>query len=430
MQNAIARAFHGRFHYAWIVAGITFLVLLMTAGSRSTSGLLIVPLEAEFGWARGSISIAIAINIFLFGFLGPFAAALIERYGIRAVVMASLAGLIAAIAGSALMTELSHMFVLWGFVVGTCTGMTSLVVGAVVANRWFTTRRGLVMGLLTASNATGQIVFLPALAAVLEAHGWRFVAYSLAGVMALVLLLVFVFLRDRPDDIGLPAYGDDVVKPPPTTRQNPLANAFGVLRNCVRSKDFWLLFASFFVCGLSTNGLIAVHLIPACFDAGIPMVQAAWLLFVMGLFDFVGTVGAGYLTDRFDPRKLLFFFYGFRGLSLLLLPFTDFSFYGLAIFAAFYGLDWIATAPPTMRLCNEIWGQGKGPIAFGWLVTGHQIGGATAAMGAGLLRDDLGSYFVPFLIAGAACLVTAIYVLGVGNSKDRIEGGRPVPAQA
>ncbi len=375
-------------HYAWIVAGVTFLTLLVAAGLRATPGVLIVPLETEFGWSRATISFAIGVNIFLYGLIGPFAAAVMDRFGLRRTMLAALICIAAGVALTPLMTRSWQLILLWGVVVGTGSGATALVLGATVVARWFATRRGLVIGVLTASTATGQLIFLPALASLVENYGWRTVSLTVAGVALALVPVVALLMRDRPRDIGLAPYGAaDNRQSVAVARGNPAATAVLALRDGLRSRDFWLLAGSFFICGASTNGLIGTHLIPACLDHGIPQVTSATLLAAMGVFDLVGTTLSGWLSDRWSNRGLLAWYYGLRGLSLIYLPFAfDLSFYGLSLFAVFYGLDWIATVPPTVRLAARIFGTDRGPIMFGWIAAAHQLGAALAAFAAGALR--------------------------------------------
>jgi sugar phosphate permease len=407
----------GALHYAWIVAGLTFLVLLATAGVRSAPGVLIVPLEREFGWGRATISLAVSVNLVLYGLIGPFAAALMERLGVRRTMLCSLAVVALGVALTTRMSAPWQLLLLWGVVVGGGTGMTALVLGATVVNRWFVTHRGLVLGVLTASTATGQLVFLPVLAAVVERFGWRPAALLVAGVALVALPLIALLMRERPSDLGLRPYG---ARPgeeePPAPAANPVAAALGALRDGLRSRDFWLLAGSFFVCGASTNGLIGTHLIPACLDYGIPEVRAAGLLAAMGLFDLVGTTASGWLSDRRDNRVLLCWYYGLRGLALVFLPYgLGTAAWGLPVFAVVYGLDWIATVPPTVRLTADAFGKARAGIMFGWVVAAHQLGAASAALGAGAIRSWLGDYQRAFLLSGALCLVTAAFVLQIGR---------------
>ena len=420
----------GKLHYAWVVAAITFLTLLAAAGVRATPGVLIVPLENEFGWSRATISFAVGINIFLYGLIGPFAAAVMDRFGLRRTMLAALALIAAGVALTPLMTQPWQLVLLWGVVVGTGSGTTALVLGATVASRWFAVRRGLVMGVLTASTATGQLVFLPFLASIAVNHGWRMVSLVVAGVAAAMIPVVALLMRDRPGDVGLVPYGAEPgVVPPAAARGNPAITALLALRDGLRSRDFWLLAGSFFICGASTNGLIGTHLIPACIDHGIAEVTGATLLAAMGIFDFVGTTLSGWLSDRWSNRALLAWYYGLRGLSLIYLPFAfDASFYGLPLFAMFYGLDWIATVPPTVRLTAQIFGSARGPIMFGWIAAAHQLGAAIAAFGAGALRTALGTYLEAFMLAGLMCLGAALMVLFIGRTgRQRLPA--PVPAE-
>jgi sugar phosphate permease len=404
-----------RIHYAWVVAAVTFGVLLTAAGIRSTPSVLIVPLEAEFGWSRATISLAVAVNIFLYGLAGPFAAAILERFGLRRTIVVSLAIIATGVGLTPLMRQSWQLIGLWGFVVGSGTGVTALVLGATVAARWFHKRRGLVMGVLTASTATGQLVFLPLLAHLAEAYGWRAVSLTIAGVAAAMILPVALLMRDRPADIGLPPYGATKLAPPPPLLPNPAMRALLALREASRNRNFWLLSGSFFICGASTNGLIGTHLIPACIDHGIPEVAAAGLLAAMGIFDFFGTTLSGWLSDRYDSRLLLAWYYGLRGLSLLFLPFAFHdTVFGLSAFAVFYGLDWIATVPPTVRLTAQTFGEESVAIYFGWIAASHQLGAAFAAWGAGYLRVATGDYLSAFMSAGALCLVASVMVTFVG----------------
>jgi MFS family permease len=417
MQAALARWVGPRFHYGWIVVALVFLTLLASAGVRATPGVLIVPLEQSFGWDRATISVALSLSLFLFGFMGPFAGAAMQTLGVRKTVLAALSLLVVAVAGSAFMTSAWQLILTWGLLVGVGTGCMAQVLSATIANRWFAERRGLVIGMLAASTATGQLVFLPMLAHVVETMGWRPVVYIVAAAAAIVIPLVYFLLPERPGAIGLNAYGAKVADAPVApTGKNPLVTAFTVLGRGVRSRDFWFLCGGFFVCGLSTNGLIGSHLIAACFDQGIPEVRAAGLLAMMGVLDLFGTTMSGWLSDRWSNRWLLFWYYGLRGLSLVYLPYSGFTFYGLSLFALFYGLDWLATVPPTVRLVNDIFGKQDAPILFGWIFTAHQVGAATAAFGAGLVRTELDSYLVAFLTAGLACGAAAVMSLMIGRS--------------
>lgn len=412
-------------HYGWAVVGVTFLTMLVSAGAVGAPGVLLLPLQREFGWSTADISIALAIRLLLFGLMGPFAAALINRYGVKRMVLSSLSLVSGGLLLSLAMREVWQLILLWGFVVGFGTGLTAMVLGATVATRWFSRRRGLVIGLLTASSATGQLVFMPLLSLLTEQMGWRVALALLCGLLWLAALTVLALMRDRPSDLGLAAYGEEgaaTVPPPPAG--SVVAAALGALRDASKTRVFWVLFATFFICGASTNGLIQTHLIPLCVDFGVPEVRAASLLALMGVFDFVGTVASGWLSDRYDNRWLLFWYYGLRGLSLLFLPYSDFTLYGLSLFAVFYGLDWIATVPPTVRLTAERFGRERANLVFGWVFAGHQIGAACAAFGAGYARSTLDSYLPAFFIAGLLCLGAALLVPTLG----RAPAARPAPA--
>ncbi|MCJ2107907.1 MFS transporter [Methylobacterium sp. E-041] len=410
LSGALARALTRRgVHYGWVSAAVTFLTMLVTAGAVGAPGVLILPLQMEFGWDTASISSALAIRLVLFGLMGPFAAALMNRYGPRRIVLAALALIASGLLASLAMTQLWQLILLWGIVVGVGTGLTALVLGATVATRWFSHRRGLVVGLLTASSATGQLIVLPILAALTEALGWRAALLTVCSLLGLAALFVFLLLRDRPEDVGLLPYGETAANAAPP--RGPAVGAIAALREAARTRVFWVLFLTFFICGASANGLIQTHFIPLCADYGLRPVQAASVLAGMGVFDFVGTVASGWLSDRYDNRWLLFWYYGLRGLSLLCLPFSDFSFAGLSLFAVFYGLDWIATVPPTVKLAAQRFGRERANVVFGWVFAGHQLGAATAAFGAGLSRTELQSYLPAFFAAGALCLVASALIL-------------------
>ena len=422
LSSALARH---NIHYGWVMVGVTFLTALITAGTVGAPGVFIVPLQKEFGWTTAEISSALSIRFVLFGLMAPFAAALMNRYGLRNVTLSALLIVASALVASLAMTKVWHLILLWGVVIGVGTGMTALVLGATIAARWFNARRGLVVGIMTASVATGQLVFLPMLAAITERMGWRTALSLMCVMLALAAFAVLMLMRDRPSDVGLRPFGDVGTEPlpaPPPSTAPIMAAALGTLGDAARTRVFWILFATFFICGASTNGLVQVHLIPMCLDLGIPQVEAASLLAAMGVFDFFGTIASGWLSDRFDNRWLLFWYYGLRGLSLLALPFTDFSFYGLSLFAMFYGLDWIATVPPTVRLTTQRFGTEHANLVFGWVFAGHQIGAAFAAFGAGLSRTVLSTYLPAFFIAGALCVVAAGIVLAISRVP------KPVPA--
>jgi sugar phosphate permease len=401
-------------HYAWVVAAVTFVILLVTAGVRATPGVLMVSLEGEFGWTRAAISSAVAINIALFGLIGPFAASVMDRFGVRRVILAALALLSVSVALTTRMQALWHLTLLWGVLVGTGTGVTSMVLAAIIANRWFDERRGLVLGALSAANATGQLIFLPSLASQVASHGWRSAAMLVAAAAAIVFVIVLIFMRDRPEDLGLLPYGRPagaVLSAPPPLKPLP------ALALAARTRAFWLLAGTFFVCGASTNGLIGTHLIAACHDYGIHEVQSAQLLAMMGIFDILGTTASGWLTDRYSSRYLLFGYYTLRGISLLFLPLTlRVGASSLIIFAVFYGLDWIATVPPTVRLTSEAFGRENTGVIYGWIGASHQLGASTAAFGAGAIRTMLGDYQLAFWGAGVLCVIAGLSFLTLGNA--------------
>ncbi|WP_242010572.1 MFS transporter [Acetobacter musti] len=403
-------------HVFALVVAVTFLSLLVSAGVRATPGVLMMPLQDALGWSRAGISATAAIGIFLYGFVGPFSAALMQAAGIRRTLTGALL-LIGISTGLSLgMTRPWQFLLTWGIFSGLGTGAVAMVLGATVVNRWFVARRGTVMGLLAASTATGSLLFLPALAALAHHYGWRAPVIAVSAACLLMAPLVAWLLPEHPADRGLLPHGaPDDYEPPARSARNPLHDAIAALTTALRKRDFWFLFLTFFVCGFTTNGLIGTHFIAICADHGIGEVPAAGYLAMMGLFDLFGTTASGWLTDRLDARWLLFSYYGLRGLSLIALPFIDFSPESLMIFGVFYGLDWIATVPPTLRLANHAFGDRAAPIVFGWIVFGHQIGAACAASLAGLLRQEQGSYQDMLVLAGCAGLIAALMALSIGR---------------
>jgi sugar phosphate permease len=400
-------------HYGWVMVAATFVVMLSGAAAMGMPGVLIRPLMADFHWSTGEISGPLSLRLVLYGLMGPFAGAVLQRYGIRRAVAVAMLLIVSGVLLATRMTALWQLWVTWGLLVGLGTGLTASVLGATISGRWFAARRGLVVGILQASAASGALLFLPVAAWLADHAGWRYALLPAAGACTVAGVLMWLVGADHPSQVRLPAYGEQAVAPMPRPTAGPVAIAFGALREAAATRTFWLLAFTFFVCGLSTNGLVGNHFIPLCQDFGMAEVAAAGVLAMMGGFDFMGTIGSGWLSDRYDARRLLFAYYGLRGLSLLALPFCTFSVYGLSLFAIFYGLDWIATVPPTVRLAMAAYGRERAPVVFGWVFAAHQLGAAVAAAGGGLSRDLLSSYVPAFLLAGAFCLLAALAALGV-----------------
>ena len=407
-----------KIHPAWIAAIITFFTLIATSGFRSAPSVLMIPLEDSFGWGRDEISLAISVNVLLFGLTAPFAAALMERFGIRKVVMTALTTVGLGAGSTIFITQPWHLVALWGVIVGIGTGSMALVFAATIANRWFMTNRGLVIGILTAASATGQLIFLPGLSALAADHGWRAISITVALGAFVMVPVIALFLRERPSDIGMKPYGAPMNwVEPPRNSTNAAVVAIETLKSAMKIRNFWYLTGSFFVCGLSTSGLIGTHFIPAAHDHGMGQVAAASLLALVGVFDVVGTLASGWLTDRIDPKKLLFFYYFLRGVSLFLLPSILFSTVhpSTLVFVIFYGLDWVATVPPTVILCRTVLGPEKATVVYGWVFAAHQVGGSIAALGAGIARVHLGDYASAFYLSGFLCIITAWAVLRISD---------------
>ncbi|MDV7357521.1 MFS transporter [Rhodococcus oxybenzonivorans] len=413
-----ARIAPPRLHYAWLVAMVAFLALVGAASFRAAPSILIDPLHEDFGWSRASISSAVSINLVLYGLTSPFAAALMGRFGMRRVVTAALVLVSAGSGLTIFMTATWQLVLLWGVFVGLGTGSMALAFVATVVDRWFVARRGLVTGILTAGSAAGQLVFLPILAVLAERYNWQTVALTVSFAALAVVPLVLVFLRNRPSDVGTVPYGagsDYLAEPPaPTGRGGAAGRAVTVLFSAARTRVFWLLAGTFAICGASTNGLVGTHFVPAAHDHGMPTTAAASLLAVIGIFDVVGTIASGWFTDRFDSRKLLGIYYLLRGLSLMLLPilFASTVHPPMIAFVIFYGLDWVATVPPTVALCRKHFGA-DAPIVFGWALASHQIGAGIVAFLAGFVRDEFGRYDAAFYVAGGLCAIAAVMSLAI-----------------
>lgn len=404
---------HG-IHYAWVIAAVTFLAMLITSAALGLPGAMLQPLSHEFGWTTEQLSSVFAVRFALFGLLGPFAAVFIMRFGLRRVVAIALTIIAITIGLATQVTQLWQLFALWGVLLGFGTGTVAMVLGAIVANRWFTERRGLVMGLLAGSTATGQLIFLPVAAWLIEHVGWRYAVLPVCTAAAVVVTLVLLLMKDKPADLGLRSYGEVAGAATPAA---PVAlgftGPFKVLAEAARNRTFWILAGTFFICGLSTNGLVQTHFISLCGDRGLGAVPAASVLSMMGVFDLFGTTLSGYLSDRYDNRKLLLGYYGLRGLSLMWLPYSDFTLVGLSMFAMFYGLDWIATVPPTVKLSAAEFGKERAGLVFGWVFAAHQLGAATAAYLAGLSRTVLLTYDPALIGAGLACLLAAAGAMAI-----------------
>ena len=419
-----------RLHPGWLVAAVAFVALVGAAGFRATPSVLLQPLHDEFGWSLGTISAAVSVNLLLYGLTAPFAAALMEKFGMRRVVAGALVLVSAGSGLTVFMQQTWQLILCWGVLVGLGTGSMALAFVAVVANRWFVARRGLVVGVLTAGGAAGQLVFLPVLARLTGDHGWRVAALTVAAVALAVVPLVWWRLRDRPADLGVTAYGagpDDLVSPPVAPGSAARA-ALRALGQAARTRPFWLLAGGFAICGATTNGLVGTHFIPAAHDHGMTQTTAASLLALVGLFDIVGTIASGWLTDRVDSRWLLGGYYALRGLSLLVLPslFAATAHPSMVVFILFYGLDWVATVPPTVALCREYFGS-SGAVVFGWVFASHQFGAAIAATAAGLIRDRLGDYDAAWYAAGALALAASLLSLMLLFGKRHEEAGPAGP---
>lgn len=409
-----------RVHPAWIIAFVALIALIGAAGFRAAPGVLMLPLQEEFGWSMTEISLAVTLNLLLYGLIAPFAAALMQRFGIRVVTVIALLIIGAGSALTVFVSSPAQLLLTWGLLIGLGTGSMALVFAATITDTWFVKRRGLVSGVLTAGSATGQLIFLPVIAVTAEDFGWRAASLIIAGGALLVVPLVWFFLRDRPSDLGVRRYGEaaDAPLPPPAPKTSAAKLALNALRDAARTRTFWALAAGFAICGATTNGLVGTHFIPSAHDHGMPTTTAAGLLAVVGIFDILGTIASGWLTDRVNPRILLAAYYALRGVGLAFLPSLLSAEVqpSIVIFVVIYGLDWVATVPPTIALCREAFGD-RGPLVFGWVFAAHQVGAAVAAVLAGIVRDQTGHYTVAWLAAAGLCVVAAVVSLSIRRTK-------------
>jgi len=413
-----------RFHYAWVVTAVTFLALLAASAVRAAPGVIIVPLEQEFGWDRAVISLAVSISLITFGLGGPVGGTLIDRIGPRRALLAALAMIAVGLFFLLSLRDLWVLYLVWGILIGVGTGIASHVTGTTVAHRWFRTHRGLVIGLFGAATSVGQLIFVPQMMALTVSDGWRAGILLLLIASVAIVVPVVLLMRDRPSDIGVRAYGEDpavsAAEQAADARRTPLALA-------IRNRDFWLLAASFFVCGYTSNGLVGTHLIPHAMEHGFTSVTSATAVGLMGSMNIVGTLASGWFSDRYDNRKLLAAYYGFRALSLVALPFI-YDGQWLYAFAVLYGLDWIATVPPTANLTAQIFGRASLGQLYGWIFFSHMIGAAIAAFAGGYFHTVLGDYHLMFVSAALMGFIAVGLALRI--SPGHRSAPAPIPAPA
>ena len=418
-------------HPAWWVAAVTFLALVGAAGFRAVPGVFMDPLHEEFGWSVTTISLAaVSVNMALYGLTSPFAAALMERFGIRAVVTAALLVVASGSGLTVFMTASWQLVLCWGVLVGLGTGSMALALVATVTGRWFVTHRGLVSGVLTAGGAAGQLVFLPLVARgrrTRRAGGWRRWGWRRAALA--VAPFVVWLLRDRPSDVGVAPYGGTPEDEPPVVR---IGAARVAAAGAGRRRPHQAVLVPRGRDGDLRRDDVRAH--PAALRArrarpraaASPSARACSPL--VGIFDIVGTIASGWLTDRVDPRLLLLAYYVLRGFSLMALPllFGPSVHPTMLLFVVFYGLDWVATIPPTMALVREHFGA-RAPVVFGWVFASHQVGAAAMALVAGIIRDRLHTYDAAWYVGGALCLVAGVLSLAVGRTQAQGRSARVVP---
>ncbi len=393
--------------YAWVVVGITALVLLVTAGARSAPGAWLIEMERDTGWSRGALSFATSLGLILFGLGGPISGLLMAKFGVRTITALSIVLTALAMWLSSYVQSQLELNLFFGLLSGIGTGLVASVLGATIANRWFLEQRGLVTGIFGASTSAGQLVFYPLLTTLAVSVGWRSSALILAAIVIAVLVPVLFLMRGDPSEVGqrpVGATSDTPMTPPKAD--------LGIMSKALRHQDFWLLAITFYICGATSNGLIGQHLIPHAVDHGMAQPVAAGVVALLGAFNFVGTIASGWLTDRYDPRKLLLCYYGFRGISLLFLPYMH-DIVGLSVFAVLFGLDYIATVPPTVMLVAKTFGRHNVGIVYGWVFAAHQMGAAMAAWIGGVARDNFGDYALAFIVAGIIAIIGGFLALGI-----------------
>lgn len=401
--------------YGWIVVAVTIPVLMVTAGIRSAPGAWLETMQNDLGWSTAALSFAAALGLLIYGFSGPISGNLMKRIGVRGVTVLAMVLCSASMLLSSVVQTQWQLNFFFGFFSGLATGLVASVLGATVANRWFVKNRGLVIGMMGAAVSAGQLVFYPLLTMWAVNMGWRPAALILAGIAAVMIIPVLIFMRDDPSDMDLEPLG--YVKPHEDAKVVDEVDD-NVMRRALRSPDFWILCITFYICGATSNGLIGVHFIPHAVEHGFTEQYAAWALAFMGLFNFIGTIASGWLTDRFDPRKLLLIYYGFRGVSLFFLPFVHDTL-GIIAFSVLFGLDYIATVPPTIALAADAFGRKNVGIVYGWIFAAHQVGAAVAAWAAGLARDSFGDYNLAFYVAGMMAVLGGVMALIIHKSKSK-----------
>ncbi|EHM25492.1 major facilitator superfamily permease [Streptomyces sp. W007] len=394
-----------------VVAGAA----IVTAGAFTTvPGLLVTPLHENYAWDRGQIALAASVNMILFGLTAPFAAALMDRVGIRRVVVGALLLVSAGALLTSFMSQPWQLVAYWGVLIGLGSGCLTMTFAASITADWFDKRRGLVTGALSSSSHLGQLIFLPLLAWSVDRFDWRPPVVTLAFVALAVAALVFLLLRDHPADVGAKPYGATEFVPKPDRVPGAARRTIAVLVAALRTGPFWLLAGMFVICGASTNGIMWSNWAPAAHDHGMAVTAAASMLSLIGIFSALGAIFSGWLTDRFDPRRLLTVYFAIRALTLLALPlvFTSTVTVLMIAFVVVYGLVDVATVPPVIELSRRVYGE-DGPIVFGWANSAHQLGaGASAFLGA-TARDLFGTYDVVWTALSVACVVAALMALVV-----------------
>ena len=414
-----------RIHPAWIVLGALTLCLLASTGIRAVFGVYIKPMEAEFGWSRGALSMAAALSLLLLGAVGPFAGRLADRWGPRRVIVFALIVLGIGSILSSFVTRLWHIYLTAGVLMAAGAGGAALSTGSAVVARWFDKRRGLAMGLAAGGMSAGQLIVIPLATVLTLTYGWRSSFLWLGiGLLVLVVPLGAWLVRNTPEERGVRALGAQ--GPVQTAAQQAAAQQAGrvSISEAAQTLPFWLLMSTFFVCGYTSNGMVLTHFMPHAMDHNFTAMQASSALGVMGAMNIIGTIGSGWLCDRFGRRGPLATYYFIRGISLLFLLYV-WDLQSLHLWAAIFGLNYISTVPPTTTLTANIYGRFSVGELSGWIFFAHQVGAALGAALAGWIFEWTGSYSSAFVSAAILGFVAAGLAMMIREEPVR---ARPVAA--
>jgi len=417
-----------RLHPAWIVLGALTLCLLASTGIRAVFGVYIKPMEAEFGWSRGALSGAAALSLLLLGAVGPFAGRLADRWGPRRVIVLSLTLLGLGSIASAFVQSLWHIYLTAGVLMAVGAGGAALSTGSTVVARWFESRRGMAMGLAAGGMSAGQLIVIPLATVLTLWFGWRWSFLWLGvGLLVLVVPVGAWLIRNLPEERGVRPLG--ATGPSQTAAQMADARQAGrvSVSEAAQTAPFWLLMSTFFVCGYTSNGMVLTHFMPHALEHNFSAMEASAALGVMGAMNIVGTIGSGWLCDRFGRRGPLATYYFVRGVALLFLLYV-WNVPSLHFWAALFGLNYISTVPPTTTLTANIYGRYSVGELSGWIFFAHQVGSALGAALAGWIYEWSGSYSPAFVSAAVMAFLATGLTLMIREEPISARPLQPAPA--